>query len=113
MVAAIPAGRVASYGQIAELAGYKNGARLVGRALRLAPDGIDLPWHRVLNARGRISIPVAHGSHTEQVQRLSCELVRIVGDRVDMSRYRWQPDLDELVWGPSAFDPDWLIGSDP
>ena len=56
-VAAIPPGTVASYGQIAELAGYKRGARYVGRALGAAPDRNTLPWHRVVSAQGKISIP--------------------------------------------------------
>jgi methylated-DNA-protein-cysteine methyltransferase-like protein len=106
-VAAIPPGRVASYGQIAELAGNSRGARTVGRALRLAPVGSDLPWHRVLSVQGRISIPAVHSAHKEQVRRLVGESVPVIGDRVDMSRYRWQPDLDELVWGPPVFD--WLM----
>jgi methylated-DNA-protein-cysteine methyltransferase-like protein len=101
-VAAIPLGRVASYGQVAELAGHARGARLVSRALRAAPASLDLPWHRVVNAHGRISIPKNRSSHDEQIQRLEKESVQVSGDRVDMSRYGWWPDLDELVWGPPA-----------
>jgi len=103
-VAAIPPGRVASYGQIAELAGNSRGARSVGHALRLVPVSRELPWHRILSATGRISIPVAHSAHKEQIRRLIGESVPVIRDRVDMSRYRWQPDLDELVWGPPVFD---------
>ncbi len=103
-VAAIPAGRVASYGQVAELAGHARGARFVSRALRAAPADINLPWHRVLSARGRISIPKGHTSHDEQIRRLREESVQISGDHVDMSRYRWRPDLDALIWGPAALD---------
>jgi methylated-DNA-protein-cysteine methyltransferase-like protein len=103
-VAAIPCGRVASYGQVAELAGHARGARLVGRALHHAPRGIDLPWHRVLNAQGRISIPQTSASYKEQIRRLTGESVRVNGGRVDMARFQWQPDLDELLWGPPSLD---------
>lgn len=103
-VAAIPPGRVASYGQIAELAGIPRGARLVGRALRQAPRELDLPWHRVLNSQGRIALPEDSSARRIQIERLIAEAVVVVGGRVKMTRYRWQPDLDELVWGPVAFD---------
>jgi methylated-DNA-protein-cysteine methyltransferase-like protein len=103
-VAAIPPGHVASYGQIAKLAGFANGARLVGWALRSAPADIDLPWHRVVNAQGKISIPTTDPAHAEQVRRLSAESVQIAGDRIDISRYVWSPNLDELVWGPPSFE---------
>ena len=107
-IAAIPRGRVASYGQIGELAGFARGARLVARALRYAPAEMKLPWHRVLNAQGKIAIPANSPSHKEQARRLANEDVPLIGGRVDMSRYRWQPDLDELIWGPLAFDADEL-----
>ena len=107
-IAAIPTGRVASYGQIGELAGYARGARLVARALRYAPVELKLPWHRVLNAQGKIAIPANSPSHREQARRLTSENVPFIGGRVDMSRFRWQPDLDELMWGPLAFDTDKL-----
>ena len=108
-IAAIPSGRVASYGQIGELAGFARGARLVVRALRYAPGAMNLPWHRVLNAQGKIAIPASSPSHKEQARRLASEDVPFISGRVDMSRYRWQPDLDELMWGPLAFDTDKLI----
>ena len=104
-VAAIPPGRVASYGQIAKLSGLANGARGVGWALRSAPADIDLPWHRVVNAQGKISIPVSDPAYGEQVRRLTAESVRVVAGRIEMSRYAWSPDLDELVWGPLSFGP--------
>jgi len=54
-VQAIPRGRVATYGQVAEAAGLPGRARLVGRALRELPDDSGIPWQRVVNARGEIS----------------------------------------------------------
>jgi methylated-DNA-protein-cysteine methyltransferase-like protein len=103
-IAAVPCGRVASYGEIAELAGHARGARLVARALREAPESLALPWHRIVNARGGISIPASSPARDEQVRRLTAESVPVIGYRIEMSRYRWQPDLDELIWGPPAFD---------
>ena len=57
VLAAIPAGVVVSYGQVAELAGLPRAARLVGRTLSALPDDTQLPWHRVVNASGKISMP--------------------------------------------------------
>lgn len=98
----IPAGSVASYGQIAEIAGVPRGARQVGFALRMLPRGHDLPWHRVITASGRIAFEKGSDAYNEQVRRLMIEDVPIRNGRVDMRKYRWQPDLDELLWKPSA-----------
>jgi len=97
VVRSIPRGRVANYGQIAELAGAPRGARQVGRALRLAP--ASLPWHRVVTASGRIAFPVHSAGYRRQCARLSEEDVAVIGGRVDMRRFRWQPTLDERLWG--------------
>jgi methylated-DNA-protein-cysteine methyltransferase-like protein len=92
VVAEIPAGRVASYGQIAELAGLPRQARQVGYALSALPAGHALPWHRVVNARGEISLPSRTGAAAEQRARLEAEGVAFDADgRVDLRRYRWQP----------------------
>ena len=103
VVAAIPHGRVASYGQVAELAGIGRGARMVGWALGQAPDRSALPWHRVLNSQGKISIPKGSRSRAEQISRLQAEGIVVNDGRVDMRRFRWEPDIDELIWGPAAF----------
>ncbi len=96
MVREIPAGRVASYGQIAALAGLPRGARQVGRALRRASEPV--PWHRVVTASGRIAFAAGSPSHAEQCARLAEENVPVIGGRVDMRRFNWQPGLDELLW---------------
>ena len=101
VVARIPAGSVASYGQVAALAGYPRGARLVGRALSRAPDALGLPWHRVVNAAGRISLPAGSPGFAEQVRRLRAEGVVVRGDRVSIEEVGWAPSLDELVWAPA------------
>jgi methylated-DNA-protein-cysteine methyltransferase-like protein len=98
----IPAGAVASYGQIAEIAGIPRGARQVGYTLRHLPDGSDVPWHRVVTASGRIAFPADSDAYREQRERLIMEGVAVSTGRVDMHRHRWQPDLDELLWKPSS-----------
>lgn len=98
----IPPGRVASYGQVAELAGIPRGARQVGTALRQLPSGHDVPWHRVITASGRLAFEVDSDSWRRQKDRLAAEGIAMVGGRVSMAHYRWQPDLDELLWKPSA-----------
>ncbi|MES1925141.1 MGMT family protein [Salinisphaera sp. T31B1] len=87
IVAAIPYGRVTTYGQIARLAGLAGQARLVGYALHRCPPG--LPWHRVINARGQISLPCESTSALTQRRRLIEEGVRFSGQRVDLSVYGW------------------------
>jgi len=98
----IPRGSVASYGQIAEIAGIPRGARQVGYALRQLPDGHDVPWHRVIQASGRIAFEKGSRPYKEQSKRLMMEDVTVIAGRIDMRKYRWQPDLDELLWKPSA-----------
>jgi methylated-DNA-protein-cysteine methyltransferase-like protein len=97
----IPQGYVANYGQVAEIAGIPRGARQVGYALRHSPRGLELPWHRVLQASGRSAFdPNSHAFRTQR-KRLAEEGVAMRGGKVDMNKYRWQPDLDELLWKPS------------
>ena len=89
VVAMIPRGRVASYGQIAALAGMPRHARLVGRTLRELPRGTKLPWHRVVNASLKISQRPGSGGHIEQRRRLLAEGVEFVGERIPKA-YRWK-----------------------
>ncbi|MFN7941399.1 MAG: MGMT family protein [Thermoanaerobaculia bacterium] len=92
-VARIPAGRVATYGQIAALAGLPRHARQVGYALYALPEGSEVPWQRVVNARGEVSARRQPGS--EPLQRLLLEEEGVVFDaegRIDLSRFRWEPE---------------------
>ena len=101
--ALIPEGQVASYGQIAKLAGLpRRAARMVGRALGSAPPAMQLPWHRVVNAQGRISIPRSSRGFERQCELLEREGIEVRDGQLDMDRYRWEPSLDELVWGPGV-----------
>jgi methylated-DNA-protein-cysteine methyltransferase-like protein len=97
----IPRGSVASYGQVAEVAGIPRGARQVGWALRQLPSDHDVPWHRVITASGRIAFPKGSAAFRRQRALLTAENIAVIAGRVDMQKYRWQPDLDELLWKPS------------
>ena len=98
----IPRGRVANYGQIAEIAGIPRGARQVGYALRHTPSGLNLPWHRVVQSSGRSAFDPNSRAFRTQRDRLADEGVVMLNGKVDMEKYRWQPDLDELLWKPSS-----------
>ncbi len=89
VVSRIPEGKVATYGQVAELAGLQRRARKVGRAMSLLPQGSRLPWHRVINAAGRVS-PRGGGEHRQR-ELLESEGVVFIKGRVDLARYRWSP----------------------
>jgi methylated-DNA-protein-cysteine methyltransferase-like protein len=92
LVRKIPRGRVATYGQIAALAGAPRHARFVGAVLRRLPEGSLAPWHRVLGAGGRLSLArfAPHAAQTQRM-RLEREGVRVVGrGRVDLARYGWR-----------------------
>ena len=87
----IPKGCVETYGQVAELAGLPGCARMVGRTLSQLPSGSQLPWHRVIAASGKISLPENSDSFKEQKQRLADEGVRVNKNRVNLSARQWQP----------------------
>lgn len=90
-LAMIPAGRVASYGQIARRCGYPGYARLVGAILASLPADSSLPWHRVVNARGCIVLPAAADGASEQQKRLASEGVTCRNGRVDLAACQWHP----------------------
>jgi methylated-DNA-protein-cysteine methyltransferase-like protein len=83
VVGAIPRGRVSTYGAVARAAGLPGRARLAGRALRLAPKHMHLPWHRVVGAGGRIVFPASSLEHREQTRRLKAEKVVVNNGRVN------------------------------
>jgi len=92
VVSRIPRGRVATYGQVAALARLPRQARFVGRALHVLPADSDVPWHRVVNAAGKISLRADALGHDElQEHLLRREGVRFVGGAVPLARFRWNP----------------------
>lgn len=90
-LAAVPYGKVVSYGQLADLAGLGRAARWVGRMLSQLPDGSGLPWHRVIGAQGRLSLAVGTASGDEQRARLRGEGITIRNNRVDIAVHGWRP----------------------
>lgn len=93
VVRRIPAGRVATYGQVAWLAGVAGQARLVGYAMHAAAETDRVPWHRVVNAQGRISAR-SDGPGASVMQRLRLEREGVAfdaGGRLALERYRWMP----------------------
>ncbi len=90
VVSRIPRGRVATYGQIARLAKLPGQARLVGYALHALPAGKSIPWQRVVNAQGAISLPSDHGSRQRRL--LEREGVRFdARGRIPLGSFQWRP----------------------
>lgn len=88
LVRQIPRGRVVTYGQIARALGAPGAARTVGWALRACDD--DLPWHRVVNAQGKISLRPTEGYHAQRA-RLREEGVRFDREgKIDLEKYGWK-----------------------
>lgn len=91
IISKIPSGKVATYGQIAHLSGYPGYARQVGYALNAIPDNVDVPWHRVINSKGMISIK---GGGYDNIQRILLEDEGVVfnsQDRVSLTKFQWNP----------------------
>jgi len=88
LVGRIPRGRVATYGQIAAMLGWPRAARAVGYAMRHCPPG--LPWHRVVNATGGISLRANVSGMLTQRLLLAQEGVPVRNGRVRLDRYRWR-----------------------
>lgn len=87
IVASIPYGKVASYGQIAKLSGFPNHARYVGTTLKNLPQNTHLPWHRVLSAKREISFPVNSEKYNQQRTRLIAEGVLFINQKVAQSYF--------------------------
>ena len=87
VVASIPEGRIATYGQVASMAGQPGRARWVGRLLSELPEATTLPWHRAVNASGQITNPHA----MTQMRRLALEGIKINNLRISLKQHQWQP----------------------
>lgn len=98
----IPEGKVACYGQIADLAGLPGRARLVGKALGTVPksgfQGKAVPWFRVINSQGKISFPLGSEQFEKQKHHLQDEQVVVIGAKIKLKDFQWQPDLAELLF---------------
>jgi len=85
----IPKGKVASYGQVAAESGLPGQPRLVGYALHALPPSSGVPWHRVINAQGKISFPPGSPAFSRQRHLLRSEGVVLEGGKIDLKRYGW------------------------
>ena len=104
VVGGIPRGHVLTYGEVARLAGRPNGARHVSQAMRLAPTKQKLPWHRVINAQGRIAIPEDSAGYKRQKDLLEDEGVVFLNGKIDLNRFGYQGVVDRMLWGDMASD---------
>jgi len=93
VVKQIPKGRVATYGDIARLVGLIGQARFVGRALNRLPQETKIPWHRVINAQGKISFPSASSAYRHQKRLLEKEGITLERGKIDLNKYRWLKNL--------------------
>ena len=89
LVRQIPVGKVATYGQIAREASYPRQPRMVGYALHALPNSSGVPWHRVINAQGKISFPRKSGSYNRQKRLLRKEGISFAREVVDLKRFGW------------------------
>jgi methylated-DNA-protein-cysteine methyltransferase-like protein len=99
VVSEIPSGHVLTYGEVARLSGMPRAARRVSQALRRAPRGMELPWHRVINAQGKISFPEDSSGWMRQKDKLEHEGVVFLNGKVDLDRFGYRGAVDRLLWG--------------
>ena len=99
VVADIPRGHVLTYGDVARLAGMSRAARRVSQAMRRAPRDLNLPWHRVVNAQGKISFPADSSGYKTQKSLLEKEGVVFLKGKIDLERFGYRGALDNLLWG--------------
>ncbi|MGO1298524.1 MAG: MGMT family protein [Vibrio sp.] len=92
VIARIPQSSISTYGEIARMAGYPGYARHVGKALKKLPAGSHLPWYRVINSQGRISL--TGEGFTRQRNQLLAEGIDVTSaGQVSLAKYRWDPTL--------------------
>lgn len=89
IIASIPEGYVATYGQVARLCGYPNHARHVGALLKQLPADSRLPWHRVINSQRRLAFPGGSDAYARQKRRLEREGVVFQHEKVALSSFQW------------------------
>lgn len=99
VVCDIPPGHVLTYGEVARLAGAPRYARRVSQAMRWAPRDLKLPWHRVINAQGKISFPVDSSGWQRQKDLLEKEGVVLLNGKIDLDKFGYRGAVDKLFWG--------------
>ena len=89
----VPRGRVATYGQIAKLAGNPRASRAVVWILHSSSEAAHLPWHRIINAKGKIGFPPESLEFQRQCSRLEAEGIEVdlLSGRIDLKRYQYRP----------------------
>ena len=88
-----------TYGEVARLSGMPRAARRVSQALRRAPRAMELPWHRVINAQGKISFAEDSSGWMQQKDTLENEGVVFLNGKVDLERFGYRGAVDRLLWG--------------
>ena len=96
IVRQIPRGTVATYGQIAALAGNRRWSRVVGYALHVNPDPEGIPCYRVVNRYGEVSSAFAFGGGNRQIELLEADGIPCPGGRVDLTEYQWKKRIDGI-----------------
>ena len=99
VVSEIPSGHVLTYGEVARLSGMPRAARRVSQALRRSPRSMKLPWHRVINAQGKISLPKDSSGWQVQKDRLEGEGVIFLDGKIDLDHFGYRGAVDCLLWG--------------
>lgn len=92
LISQIPKGEVSTYGDIAKMADCRS-ARAVGFALNQLPEGSDIPWQRVINSQGKVSTRKNSEGHCVQQLILEEEGIVFNEDKLDLNKYRWQPEI--------------------
>ena len=88
-LAAIPPGKLTTYGLLAKACGYPTHARYVGRTLKNLPASSTLPWHRVLKSDGRLAFAPDSNNYQQQKQRLESEGIIFTGDKIQLKNWLW------------------------
>ena len=99
VVQGIPRGHVLTYGEVARLAGMSRAARRVSQAMRRAPRGMTLPWHRVVNVQGKISFPEDSPGFQRQKDLLEEEGVVFLNGKINLDKFGYKGALDHILWG--------------
>lgn len=99
VVSEIPSGHVLTYGEVARLSGMPRAARRVSQAMRRAPRAMQLPWHRVVNAQGKISFAEDSIGWKQQKSKLEDEGVIFLDGKIDLEQYGYRGAVDRLLWG--------------